>query len=129
MHFSFELSLERSQIIRSFATPKSVCNFLTMTKERARLQAVQAKHLDRLLAWPNVTAVDINKRTVGGKQTDQLCLVVWVRTKKPESEIAVEEVLPKDIDGVPVDVYEGEATLGEEFSWPTFSSAEEKTGS
>ena len=100
-----------------------------MTDERARLQAVQAKHLDRLLAWPNVTAVDINKRTVGGKQTDQLCLVVWVRTKKPESEIAAEEVLPKEIDGVPVDVYEGEATLGEGFSWPSSSGVDEETSS
>ncbi|XP_074619619.1 uncharacterized protein LOC141878552 isoform X2 [Acropora palmata] len=91
----------------------------TMAETRAKIKTVQEKHLDRLLAWPNVTAVDINYKTKGGLKTDRLCLVIWVRKKKPLSEIPAREVLPREIDGVPVDVFEGEATLGEGFSWPS----------
>lgn len=90
-----------------------------MAETRAKIKTVQEKHLDRLLAWSNVTAVDINYKTKGGLKTDRLCLVIWVRKKKPLSEIPAREVLPREIDGVPVDVFEGEATLGEGFSWPS----------
>ena len=88
-----------------------------MAEQRALLQAVQKKHLDRLLAWPNVTAVDVNYKKINQKETDQLCLVIWVRNKKPLNEIAAEEILPREIDGFPIDVVEGEAKLGEEFNW------------
>ena len=90
-----------------------------MAETRAKIKTVQEKHLDRLLAWPNVTAVDINYKTKSGLKTDRLCLVIWVRKKKPLSEIPAREVLPREIDGVPVDVFEGEATLGEGFNWPS----------
>ena len=93
-----------------------------MAEERAKIKAVQEKHLDRLLAQPNVTAVDVNYRTKGGEKTDQLCLVIWVRRKSPESGIPAEEVLPREIDGVPVDIIEGEATLGEGFQWPNIGA-------
>ena len=86
---------------------------------REKIQAVQKKHLKRLLAWPNVTAVDVNYRRVDGQETNQLCLVIWVRKKKPASEIPAQALLPKEIDGIPVDVFEGEAKLGEGFSWPS----------
>ena len=89
-----------------------------MAEARAKIKAVQEKHLDRLLARPNVTAVDINYRTKGGEKTDQLCLVIWVRRKRRESRISAKEVLPREIDGVPVDVFQGEAKLGEGFHWP-----------
>ena len=65
----------------------------------------------------NVTAVDVNYKKINQKETDQLCLVIWVRNKKPLNEIAAEEILPREIDGFPVDVVEGEAKLGEEFNW------------
>ena len=93
-----------------------------MAEARPKIKDVQEKHLDRLLARPNVTAVDINYRTKGGEKTDQLCLVIWVRRKRPESGIPAEEVLPREIDGVPVDVIEGEATLGEGFQWPNIAA-------
>ncbi len=89
-----------------------------MADTREELRAIKRKHIDRLLAWPNVTAVDINYKTVCGQKTDKLCLVIWVKKKKPESEIPPNEVLPKEIDGFAVDIFEGEAMLGEGFSWP-----------
>ncbi|XP_067040719.1 uncharacterized protein [Acropora muricata] len=92
-----------------------------MAEARAKIKSVQEKHLDRLLARPNVTAVDINYKRRGGEKTDQLCLVIWVRIKRPESGIPAEEVLPREIDGVPVDVFEGEATLGKGFQWPNIA--------
>ena len=89
-----------------------------MADIREELRVVKQKHIDHLLAWPNVTAVDINYKTVRGRKTDELCLVIWVRKKKPESELPPDEILPKEIDGFAVDVFQGEAMLGEGFSWP-----------
>ena len=90
---------------------------------RAKIKAVQETRLDLLLAWPNETAVDINCRTKRGQKIDHdLCLVIWVRTKRPKSEIPLEEVLPREIDGVSVDVFEGEVKIGDRFQWPDIAA-------
>jgi hypothetical protein len=89
-----------------------------MPETTEKLRIVKRKHVDRLLNWSNVTAVDINYKTVRAQKTNDLCLVIWVREKKPESEIPAGEILPKEIDGFAVDVFEGEIKLGEGFSWP-----------
>ena len=90
-----------------------------MAETTEKLRILKRKHVDRLLNWPNVTAVDINYKTVSGQKTNQLSLVIWVRKKNSESQIPPGEILPKQIGGFAVDVIEGEAKLGKEFSWPT----------
>jgi hypothetical protein len=93
-----------------------------MADTTEKLRIVKRKHVNRLLNWPNVTAVDINYKTVRAQKTNDLCLVIWVREKKPESEIPAGEILPKEIDDFAVDVFEGEAKLGEGFNWPATPS-------
>ena len=56
---------------------------------------MQRRHVDWLLDHPDVTAVDVNHKSVGGKETDQLSLVVWVRRKLPQSEVPEERRLPR----------------------------------
>ena len=55
---------------------------------RAQLVDLQRRHVDWLLEHPDVTAVDINHKTIGGEQTDQLSLVIWVKKKLPEEEVS-----------------------------------------
>lgn len=78
---------------------------------RRSLVEVQKKHVDWLLEHPDVTAVDVNYRTVRGQPTDELGLVVWVKKKLPESEVLTERRIPREIDGARTDIVEGEFTL------------------
>jgi hypothetical protein len=43
---------------------------------------------------------------VAGKQTDMVALVVMVTQKLPDWQLAAEDVIPTEIEGVPVDVQE-----------------------
>ena len=52
----------------------------------------------------NVTAVDIGYRYKDGRRTDDLAVRVHLKEKLPESVLEAAEVLPEEIDGVPVDV-------------------------
>ena len=83
-------------------------NFPPIDKEREeKLTAVHKENVDRLLNWPKVVAVDINYRVKNGEQTSERCILVYVEKKKPERELNAEEILPKELDGVRVDVVEG----------------------
>ena len=83
---------------------------------RMKLVDLQRRHVDWLLDHPDVTAVDVNHKSVRGKQTDQLSLVVWVKKKLPESEIPEERRLPREIEGLQVDVIERNAAVSLEVS-------------
>ena len=78
---------------------------------RASLVDLQRRHVDWLLDHPDVTAVDVNHKTVGGEQTDQLSLVIWVKQKLPEEEVSKNRRLPREIEGFQTDVVEGEIQL------------------
>ena len=47
-----------------------------------QLVDLQHRHVDWFFDHPDVTAVDVNYKTVGGEQTDQLSLVIWVKRKR-----------------------------------------------
>jgi hypothetical protein len=70
------------------------------------LSAALAKHEAALLSYPNVIGVAEGIRTRRGKPTGEHCLVVYVNRKIPKSKLRASEVLPREIDGVPIDVVE-----------------------
>jgi hypothetical protein len=74
--------------------------------ELRRAQAVRQAYQETLLAKTNVTGVGIGLRHTAGKRTGQLGLVVTVAKKVPQAWLNPQDVLPKEIDGVPVDVRE-----------------------
>ena len=53
-------------------------------------------------------AVGIGAKVVGGKRTGEPSIIVYTVRKKPPSEIAPDEVIPAEIDGVKTDVIEEE---------------------
>ncbi|HLA98655.1 MAG TPA: hypothetical protein VJL34_09380 [Anaerolineales bacterium] len=77
---------------------------LTNATERARL--VKNAHLAELMAKANVVGVGIGYRLRGDAKTDQVGLVVMVRKKVPLHQLAARDVIPAEIDGVPIDVQE-----------------------
>lgn len=71
-----------------------------------RASAVRAAHQAELMAKANVVGVGVGYRRVAGKQTDMVALVVMVTHKLPDWQLAAEDVIPTEIEGVPVDVQE-----------------------
>jgi len=69
-------------------------------------QAVRKAHEAELLRRANVVGVGVGLRTQGGRRQPQVALVIMVRQKIPRAMLAEADVLPVEIDGVPVDVVE-----------------------
>lgn len=86
----------------SAARVKSLENQVTID----RIQQVKEKHQDWLLAKPHVVGVGIGLRHKDGMRTNQLALVVMVDQKVPRVLLSEEDLIPSEIDGVPVDVKE-----------------------
>lgn len=66
--------------------------------------AVLARHQAELLRYPNVVGAAVGLRMRRGKPTGEPCLVIYVERKVPESDLAEGEMLPREVEGVPVDV-------------------------
>jgi hypothetical protein len=69
-----------------------------------KASAVKREHQAELLSKANVVGVGIGYRTSGGQRTDDIALVVMVSKKVPSIQLASQDVLPDEIDGIPVDV-------------------------
>jgi hypothetical protein len=72
----------------------------------ARAGAVRRVHQAELLRLANVVGVGVGIRRRQGKPTGEVALVVMVRRKVPPERLAPEDLVPGEIDGVPVDVQE-----------------------
>ncbi len=72
----------------------------------ARIAEIQQRHEAELLRYPNVIGVATGIRTRSGKPTGEPCLVVYVERKLPRKRLAAKDLLPSDIEGIPVDVVE-----------------------
>ena len=70
----------------------------------AHAQAVKAKYERQLLRKRNVVGVGVGFQERGGRTTDNVCIVVSVREKLPPGQLAPQDVIPTELDGVPVDV-------------------------
>jgi hypothetical protein len=70
----------------------------------ARAQAVKAKYERELMRKRNVVGVGVGFRERAGQATDTVCIVVSVREKLSPDQLAPKDVIPTELDGVPVDV-------------------------
>ena len=67
---------------------------------------VKRRHEKELMRKPNVVGVGIGFRQRGGAPTQEVCIVVSVKTKLPLSQLKPNDRLPASIEGVPIDVVE-----------------------
>jgi len=68
--------------------------------EEMSIEDVRRARERELLDKPNVTGVGI------GKKDDRDIIIVFVTHKVPESELRLEQVVPKSLDGYEIDVEE-----------------------
>jgi hypothetical protein len=70
------------------------------------IRQVKQAYEAQLLRLANVVGVGIGLRQQGGVRTDNPVLVVLVRKKLPAELIAQSDLIPGEIEGIPVDVQE-----------------------
>lgn len=75
-------------------------------KQIEKIAAVQGKHNDKLLGYPNVVGTGIGLRQRRGEAIDEFCLVVMVKRKLPPEQLPAGGMLPIELDGVGIDVLE-----------------------
>ncbi len=71
-----------------------------------QVKAVKAAHEKELLRKANVVGVGVGLCQRGGRLTGEACIVVSVRRKLPASQLEPADLVPPELDGVPVDVQE-----------------------
>jgi hypothetical protein len=71
-----------------------------------KIAEVRARHEAKLLRYSHVVGVSEGIRTRSGKPTGEPCLLVLVERKIPADELDRTDILPSEIEGIPVDVVE-----------------------
>ena len=71
-----------------------------------RALEVKRRHERELLRKANVVALGVGHCRRGGVATKEVCIVVSVKKKLPLSDLKPRDVIPAQIEDVPVDVVE-----------------------
>jgi hypothetical protein len=74
--------------------------------EIEKAQSVKRVYQDILMSKANVVGVGVGLCHKEGKRTDRVGLIVMVSRKVPKTILAIEDTIPEELDGVPVDVKE-----------------------
>jgi hypothetical protein len=77
-----------------------------LDQDMQRAMQVKHRHERELLRKANVVAVGLGYGTRRGVQTKEVCIVVSVKNKVPLSKLKPQDVIPAQIEEVPVDVVE-----------------------
>ena len=72
--------------------------------ELDRLRRVKRKHEGELLRKRNVVGVGIGRRRSSPGETGEPVIVVSVTHKVPRHQLRSNDLVPQELDGVPVDV-------------------------
>jgi len=84
---------------------------MTQEERLAQITTVQARYTDQLMRKANVVGVAAGMIQRGGQHNGDVGLVVLVARKVPSHELADQDMIPRELDGVLVDVQEvGEIT-------------------
>ncbi|GAB4269386.1 MAG: hypothetical protein Kow0080_12940 [Candidatus Promineifilaceae bacterium] len=79
---------------------------LFSAQQMAHAEQVLDKVRKEWLKKPGVTAVDLGFKWQAGEMTRKLAIRVHVTQKKPIADLTPEELFPKEVDGVEVDIIE-----------------------
>lgn len=89
-----------------FASQSTVSKKIEMHDAIDKAQAVKVAYQEMLMKKANVVGVGVGLRHQGGTRSDTVALIVLVEQKMPRALLAPEDVIPAEIEGVPVDVRE-----------------------
>ena len=70
------------------------------------VRRIKDRHEAELMGKKGVIGCAIGYKYVDGKKRNELCIVVYVKEKKPEEKLRKRDIIPKNIEGVPIDIVE-----------------------
>lgn len=73
-------------------------------EQMARATEVQAKVAEDLMHISHVVGVGIGLAQKDGQYTGEIAIIVMVDEKLPSAQLAEEELIPSEIDGIRIDV-------------------------
>jgi len=76
------------------------------SSEFDRARVVKQAHENELMKVANVIGVGVGYQKKEGNWTEQVALIVLVAKKLPPEQLSPKDLLPKNIDGIAVDVQE-----------------------
>lgn len=68
------------------------------------VRAAKAAYEAELFERRNVVGVAVGRKVVGGRETEETCVVVYVDRKEVETRLRSRDVVPRSLDGVRTDV-------------------------
>jgi hypothetical protein len=71
-----------------------------------RAERVRDEYQAELMGKSNVVGVGVGLRERGGDYTSEVVVVVFVSRKLPAAQLNPDDLIPPEIDGVPIDVQE-----------------------
>jgi hypothetical protein len=77
-----------------------------INRQVQRASDVQAKYADLLMKLPHVVGIGVGFTIVDGERTPEVGLIVMVDTKLPAAQLDPADLIPRELDGVRVDVQE-----------------------
>lgn len=80
-----------------------------MNKESSfyeKVKNIKNKHEPLLMAKEGVIGCSVGYKEVDGKKTNRLAIICMVEKKRPRELLRKDEMLPKTIENVPIDVVE-----------------------
>lgn len=72
--------------------------------QRDRISTIQARYSAMLMNKPHVIGTAIGYQQKDGQSTGVPALVVLVDQKVPADQLSPDDLIPKELEGVPVDV-------------------------
>ena len=78
----------------------------TLQNKAKKAQAIKSRYESSLMKKANVVGVGIGLKRKNRQRTNEIALIVMVSKKIPKEQLAPEDLIPSEIEGVPVDVRE-----------------------
>src|SRR3989442_13146898 len=70
------------------------------------VRSVKAANEAAIFARANVVGVAVGNKVIGGRETEEACIVVCVEAKRREAQLRHRDIVPKALGGVRTDVVE-----------------------
>jgi hypothetical protein len=70
------------------------------------IKKIKEKHEQELMSKAGVVGCSIGYKHIDGKKTDKLSIVCYVRKKKKVEDLKIKDIIPEEIEGIPIDVVE-----------------------
>jgi hypothetical protein len=71
-----------------------------------KAKKIRKKHEKALMRKKGVVGCSVGYKVIGGKKTDQICIICYVTRKLPADQLSEADLIPPLIEGLPTDVIE-----------------------